>query len=98
MSVDGTWNISFSTPMGRRDTTMSVTADGAVLTGSANILGNDTAIDEGTVDGDAMSFVVPVKRPMPMRLKFDLAVSGDELSGKVKAGPLGEQDVVGTRA
>ena len=40
MAVDGNWNITLSTPMGERKTTLSVKASGGALNGTQGADGN----------------------------------------------------------
>lgn len=97
-TADGTWNVSMTTPMGAREITLDLATAGGDLSGTAQALGSTVPLEEGSVDGSALSFVLPIDRPMPMRLKFQLTVDGDGLNGSVSGGPLVGQQVTGTRA
>ncbi len=48
MAVDGNWNISIETPIGTRQATLNIAADGSSLTGTQAADGNSTAITDGT--------------------------------------------------
>ncbi|MGL5851804.1 MAG: hypothetical protein ACRCZD_13585 [Phycicoccus sp.] len=98
MAVAGTWNITVSTPLGAQKGTLDVTVDGSTLAGTAQILGGSTPLTDGSVDGNEMRFVITVTNPMKIDLNFHLLVDGDTLTGTAKAGPIGEQKVVGERA
>jgi hypothetical protein len=97
-SVDGTWNTSMSTPMGKQDVVFTFVTDGGTLTGTAMQGGQSTELTDGTVDGDNVAFGLSVTVPMPLNLSFSLAVAGDDISGTVKAGPFPAIPLTGTRA
>ena len=56
-------------------------------------MGNTMEVLDGTVDGDNLTFAMQIKRPMTVRMEFNLSVTGE-----VKAGTLGKQKVSGERA
>lgn len=98
MAVDGNWNITMSTPMGDRSTTLSLkTADGA-LTGTQAADGNSSEIFDGTANGDDVAWKVSITNPMPLTLAFTGKVSGDSISGEMGIGPMGSFPFTGTRA
>jgi hypothetical protein len=98
VSAQGTWNVVIDTPMGKQAATLELSLDGDRLTGTSSAMGTTLPIENGTADGDKITFTVNVTTPMKLTLVFDLAVTGDELSGKVKAGMFGNSNVTGTRA
>src|SRR4051794_36909735 len=58
MAVDGDWNITLSTPMGERKTTLSVKTAGGTLSGTQGADGNSTEIFDGTASGDDVNWKV----------------------------------------
>jgi hypothetical protein len=98
MSVDGKWNIVVDTPTGKTESVLDITTDGATLTGTSTSDGTVLNIDNGKVDDDRLLFSVKIRKPMPIRLKFDVGVAGDKMDGEVKVGIFGKSKVVGTRA
>jgi hypothetical protein len=98
MSADGDWNITLNTPMGAQSSVLTLmTADGSV-TGSMKSPMGEVTIDEGTVDGDHLTWVAKMTSPMPMNLDFTADVEGDKISGTVTMGPMGSAPFDGTRA
>jgi hypothetical protein len=97
MSADGNWNLVISTPMGERQATLSVKAEGAVLKGSQAAEGNSAEIFDGEVDGDTIVWKVSITNPMPMTLEFSGTVEGDSISGTVVLGAFGSSSFSGTR-
>jgi hypothetical protein len=98
MAADGNWNLVISTPLGERQATLSVKADGGTLKGIQMADGNSADIFDGTVNGDAIAWKVSITSPMPMTLEFSGTVNGDELSGSVVLGSFGDSSFSGKRA
>jgi len=98
MAVDGNWNITMSTPMGDRQSTLSLKSAGATLTGTQTAEGDSTDIFDGTVNGDDVSWKVSITSPMPLTLDFTGKVAGDSISGEMGIGPMGSFPFTGTRA
>ena len=98
MSADGTWNTTMNTPMGAQQGTLELATDGGTLTGKLGGPQGEIEIQEGTVDGDNLSWKADITSPMAMTLEFTATVSGDEISGDVKLGSFGNATFTGTRA
>ena len=98
MAADGNWNLVISTPMGERQATLSVKAEGGTLKGSQTADGNSAQIFDGTVSGDDVAWKVSITDPMEMTLEFAGKVTGDKIGGSVKLGMFGSSTFSGTRA
>ena len=98
MAVDGTWNLTMSTPMGERNATLDLKSSGGTLTGTQGADGNSTEIFDGTVNGDDVAWKVSITTPMPLTLDFSGKVAGDSISGEMGIGPMGSFPFTGTRA
>ena len=98
MSADGTWNTTMNTPMGAQQGTLELATDGSSLTGKLGGPQGEIEIQDGTVDGDNLSWKADITSPMAMTLEFTATVSGDEISGDVKLGSFGNATFTGTRA
>jgi len=99
MAVDGTWKLVVNTPMGAQESTLVISSSGTTLTGTQSAgSGDGRPIDEGTVDGDDISWKASITKPMPMTLEFSGTVDGDKLAGQVKLGMFGNAPFTGTRA
>jgi hypothetical protein len=70
MSTDGNWNLIISTPMGERQATLSIKAEGVVLKGSQAAEGKSAEIFDGNVDADTIVWKVSITNPIPIRLSF----------------------------
>jgi hypothetical protein len=99
MAVDGTWKLVVNTPMGPQESTLNLTSSGGTLTGTQVAPnGGSATIEEGTVDGNEVSWKASISKPMAMTLQFSGTVEGDTISGKVKLGMFGSSGFSGTRA
>jgi hypothetical protein len=98
MAADGNWNLTMNTPMGDRETTLSLKSAGGALTGTQAAEGNSTEIFDGTVDGNEVSWKVSIDKPMPLTLEFTGKISGDSIAGDVGIGPMGSFPFSGKRA
>jgi hypothetical protein len=98
MSADGTWAITVNTPMGAQASTLTLKSDGATLTGEQSADGSSTAIYDGSVDGDAVSWKVDVTKPMALTVTFRGKIEGEKISGKAKGGMFPSMAFEGSRA
>jgi hypothetical protein len=84
--VTGTWKASFDTPNGTMESTFVFKVDGSKLTGTISMgeMG-DSAISEGKVDGDSISFAVVRERDgNEFRMNYKGKVSGAEIKFTVE--------------
>ena len=95
--VDGKWNCTVESPMGAQEFVLTVVSNGDSFSGSAEGEIGRKEIDEGSVEGDTLSWTMQVSKPMPVTLTCRAQVSGDTLEGKVKAGIFGSFPISGTR-
>jgi hypothetical protein len=98
MAVDGNWNLTMTTPMGERNTTLSLKSSGGTLTGTQGADGNSGDIFDGTVNGDDVAWKISITDPMPLTLEFSGKVAGDAISGEMAIGIMGSFPFTGARA
>ena len=98
MSIDGNWKITIKSPMGPMAGTLSLASSGDSLTGTQTAQGQTSEIQDGKIAGDQLTWKNAITSPMAMTLEFAVTVSGDKLSGAVKAGPMGSFPLEGERA
>ncbi|MEU3083086.1 MULTISPECIES: hypothetical protein [Streptomyces] len=97
MVVEGTWDLSLSTPVGRIKAVVILHRVDGVLTGTAEGAGQEVPLREVTVDGDRVTWKQAVTRPLRLNLVFDVTVDGDALHGVSGAGRLPSSRVTGVR-
>lgn len=98
MSADGTWDITMNTPMGAQNAKLELSSDGNVLTGRMTSPQGDADVQEGTVDGNSLSWKADITTPISMTLEFSATLDGDSISGSVKLGAFGTASFSGSRA
>ncbi|MEU9576382.1 hypothetical protein [Streptomyces chilikensis] len=97
MSVDGTWNLSISTPIGKIKPVVELREQDGALTGVASGAGEDVPLTDISLDGDRLTWRQAVTKPMRLNLAFEVTVDGDTLRGISKAGRLPSSTVTGER-
>lgn len=97
MSVDGAWKTTVNSPMGVQEGTLEIAASGDSFTGKMGGRMGEQAIS-GKVDGETATWSASITSPFPMTLEFTVTVSGDTMSGSVKAGAFGSSPLTGVRA
>jgi len=98
MSVDGNWKITVQTPMGPQDSTLTLTSDGTNLSGTqAAANGGSAEIEDGTINGNQLSWNARITKPISMTLEFSGSIDGDTIAGSVKFGMMGSGSFAGAR-
>ena len=97
MGADGTWNMTMKTPMGEQAGTLTLATEGGTLTGSMDGPQGSLELEDGTVDGDSLSWTVNMTSPMPVKIEATATVDGDTISGEAKLGAFGTGTFSGTR-
>ena len=85
--ITGTWKSSFTNQNSQvRETTFKLKAEGEKLTGTVSGRNNDTAIEEGKIKGEEISFKVTREfNGNKVTLKYTGKVSGETIKGKVES-------------
>ncbi len=94
--IDGDWKMVLSTPVGPQEMTGHFETDGRSLSGHLRSSQGQQSF-AGTVEGNRVKFDLKVEKPMKITLKYDVAVDGDKLTGKVKMGIFGSAKLAGER-
>ncbi|OBF62493.1 hypothetical protein A5787_16300 [Mycobacterium sp. 852002-50816_SCH5313054-b] len=104
MDIEGDWDVSIKTPIG----TLAVRSafkqlgDGpGGLSGTATYQDETVALQDFTREtvgsGTRLTWRQSVRKPIRLKLDFDVVVSGDVMSGHSRAGRLPRSPVSGTR-
>lgn len=97
MSVAGVYDCVTKSPMGDQKSVLTLEVDGDTVTGANVGAQGSLELEDGKADGDSATWTMNMTVPMPMKLEASVTVSGDELSGTIKAGAFGEMAMTGTR-
>ncbi|WP_458682570.1 hypothetical protein [Prescottella equi] len=97
MPVEGTWNLSISTPIGKMKAVVELRRHDGVLTGTAHSAEEEVPLKDVFLDGDRLTWKQAITKPMRLNLAFDVTVDGDTLRGTSKAGRLPSSKVTGER-
>jgi hypothetical protein len=90
MVIDGTYQIQLDTPVGKQDIKAVLKTEGNKLIGSSDSLLGKLDFT-GVVKGDTFSWDMVISGSVgSMKLEFTGKLSGDEISGAVKAGEWGK--------
>ncbi|MFD7876712.1 hypothetical protein ACFV5G_21830 [Streptomyces sp. NPDC059766] len=98
MSVEGIWNLSVSTPIGKIKAVVELREQDGLLTGVARGADEEVPLGDITLDGDRLTWKQAVTKPMRLNLSFDVTVDGDTLQGTSRAGRLPTSKVTGERS
>ncbi|MEU9011741.1 hypothetical protein AB0D12_18565 [Streptomyces sp. NPDC048479] len=97
MSVEGTWDLNISTPIGKITAVVDLHSANGALTGTAHGAGEDVALNNPALDGDRLTWTQSIAKPLRLNLAFAVTVDGDTMTGSSKAGRLPASKVTGHR-
>ena len=97
MSVSGKYQITMNTPMGAQTSSLVLKEDGNKLSGSMTTPMGSSEFDNGTVDGNSVSFEMKIAAMgQEFTLNCKAAIDGDNISGQMQT-PMGGADFSGKR-
>lgn len=98
MKIDGRWQLTVHSPMGRRQAILDVRANGYQMLGSMTDPTSGAVADifDGMVDGITINWKVRM-RHLGLTAVFTATVDGNSMAGKVRTGIFGTYDVDGNR-
>jgi hypothetical protein len=99
-NLDGEWSLVFdSTPLGieKGVLTVKVASSGASFTGSFSGAMADVNVEDGKVDGDALTWKMSITVPIPTTLNCAATVTGDTMTGTCKVVAFGSYPFTGSR-
>ena len=98
MSVEGTWDLSVSTPVGGIAAVAEFRrGEDGLLVGAAHGAGEEVRLRDVVLHGDRLAWKQAVTKPLRLNLAFDVTVDGDSLAGTARAGRLPASKVTGAR-
>lgn len=98
MPVAGTYDCVTKTPLGAQKGVLTVVpGEGDTFSGTISGDLGQMDIRDGRISGDTLTWQMKMTMPMPMDLDCAATVTGDTLTGTVKAGMFGTMEITGTR-
>ena len=99
-NITGKWTATIDTPIGQQNYTYDFKVEGAKLTGVAKSNLSESAIADGKVDGDTVTFVENMKfQEMEIKIEYTgKIVSADEIKFSRKVGDFATEELVAKRA
>jgi opacity protein-like surface antigen len=101
--VSGKWTTTIKTAIGDMNYAFDFKVEGEKLTGKAVMSmgseSSESALTEGSVNGDEISFVETLKvQGQELRCEYKGKISGDEIRGSRTVGSYGTEEFVASRA
>lgn len=97
VSVEGTWKVVIKGPTGPQETQLVLAMKDGVLTGEQSAQGASSPVTDVALDGNKLSWVNHVTKPMKLKVRFEGVVEGGRMSGKCKPGFMGSFPFTGTK-
>jgi hypothetical protein len=99
MAVDGAYEVEIDTPIGAQKGKLILKTDGDALSGILeNPLLGKQEFSGGTVNGEDVAWAMEMNIPIgSIILEYKLKITGDDITGNVKAGNFGTSQLKGKR-
>lgn len=98
VKVDGIWNLSVQTPIGKQNVKLTIKSDGNTFEGALDGGEGRNEITDGTIDGSSIFFRATIKRPVKVKVSYKAKIEGDSLTGTAKTPLLPTINFSGTRS
>jgi cytochrome P450 len=95
--LEGMWTLTVKGPTGPMVTTLLIERTGDTFTGSQSGQGSTSPISDAKLDGNKVSWLNEITKPMKLKLQFAGVIEGNTLSGKVKVGFMGSFAFTGVK-
>ena len=97
--VSGKWTAQFDTQVGVQKYTYEFKVDGGKLTGKAVSENGESAIQEGKVSGDEITFVEMLNFDgQPLRITYKGKIAGDEIKFTRNVADMATEELVAKRS
>lgn len=87
--LEGVWDLVVKGPTGPQPTVLEIERSGEAYSGSQTGQGSTSAVSDVKVDGNKVSWVNHVTKPMKLKVEFRGEIAGANMTGKAKAGFMG---------
>jgi hypothetical protein len=93
----GSWDVIIDTPIGKIGAVFDISEVGGAISGTARSGDEVVEIRDAVADGNRLTWLQDVTKPMKLTLKFDVTVDGDTMTGTSKAAIFPASTLSGTR-
>lgn len=97
MNFDGTWQVIIATPLGKQSVVFEITSANGAIRGTATQGDETVNFDDPVADGKQLTWSQSVTKPLRLRLKFEVTVEGNQMTGTAKAGMFPASTLTGER-
>ena len=97
MSAIERWQIELATPVGPQFGTLELVYCGAAIDGRLYNDSGELVLQESSVDGDTLRWIVKLSRPIAMTIKCQAVRQGDSLNGSATVAAFGDFTFTGRR-
>jgi hypothetical protein len=94
----GSWDVTIETPIGKLAAVFDISEENGIISGIARSGDEVVEMREAAADGDRLTWLQNVQKPMKLTLKFDVTVEGDSMTGTSKAAIFPAAKLYGTRS
>ncbi|MFB5193079.1 DJ-1/PfpI family protein [Alicyclobacillus fastidiosus] len=95
--LDGTWEVTISTPIGKQNVIFQISTKDGLIRGTATQGGDVIEFVNPLIRGNRLIWSQRVTKPMALNLKFEVTVTDNAMTGIAKARLLPPSKVEGTR-
>jgi hypothetical protein len=98
MMIEGTWNVTISTPIGAQHVVLRVRERAGAIEGTATQGAETVPMLDAVLEGARFRWSQRVTKPLKLDLRFEVQLDGDRMTGTAKAGIFPASKLEGTRA
>ncbi len=95
--VAGRWDVTIATPLGKQSVTYDISVANGVTAGTATQGAEITHLLDLAANGNRLTWLQHVTKPMKLTLRFDVVIEGNAMTGTAKAGVLPGSKLTGSR-
>ena len=91
------WSMTLETPMGPQEMVLQIVRERGAFSGRIDSPMGSGVVENGKIAGDTLTWAMDVKKPVAIKLSFDVKLQGDAMTGHAKLGMFGKSKLSGRR-
>jgi hypothetical protein len=97
MSIDGTYQVTVKTPLGKQKGKLNIASSGNTFSGSLETGSGATHFSGGLIDGDTLRWQAETKTPMgAFEVSYTATIDGSRITGEAST-PMGKAPLEGKK-